>query len=189
MNQVYIKTITLLIAVLSLSACSSVHKTGENEPTKVSQESKRLAVDSNATYVTELSFDEKSANLDSSSRKKLDEIISQAKSTGKIDDIKVISWSDAEYPSAKNPKLSKNQNNLAERRANNIKSYLKGNDSSLDIDTFNMAARPSSISNLFNTENSKIKNSLEAAGISHDHNNHEYPNKAGKSTVMVILKE
>ncbi len=78
---------------------------------------------------------------------------------------------------------------LAEDRADNIKKYLKNSDSSLDIDTFNMAKRPNSISKLFKTEDSRIKKSIENAGLERERTDHVYPDKAGKSTVMVILKE
>lgn len=183
------KIILLSLSALALGACSSVHKTGEKDASNVSQESKHVAIAQDASYVTELSFDESSANLDSSSKKKLDEILSRAKSDGKIDEVKVISWSDREYPTEKRGKLSKAQNELAERRANNIKKYLMGADQSLDVDTYNMAQRPNAVSKLFNTDNAKIKKSLEAAGIAHDRSDNDYPTKAGKSTIMVILKE
>ncbi len=189
MNSQKSKIISMGLAILALSACSSVHKTGDQETTSVSKESRQVAVQESASYVTDLSFDEGSAKLSSSDRSKLDEIISKAKYGGRIDDVKVISWSDAEYPSLKKGKLSKAQGSLAERRAENIKNYLKGLDRSLDIDTFNMAEQPGSLSKLFKTENSKIKKSLETAGIAHDDGDDRYSAKAGKSTVMVILKE
>ena len=178
------------LAMFLFSACSSeVHKTASSEATTVSQESKTIAKEENASYVTDLSFDHNSAKLDSGSQEKLDQILKRAKSDGKIEDIKVISWSDSEYPKEGHKKLSRAQNDLAARRANNIKKYLKEADSSLDVDTFNMAERPNSVSKLFNTDNAKIKKSLETAGIAHENSKNRYPAKAGKSTVMVILKE
>jgi hypothetical protein len=177
------------LAMATLTACSSVHKVGENEPTSVSRESKQIAAAESATYVTELSFERNSSNLDSGSRRKLDEILKRAKSSGRIDDIKVISWSDLEYPSEKRGKLSESQGRLAEHRADQIRDYLKKSDRSLDVHTFNMAKRPNSLARLFKTDDSRIKKSMENAGLDRERSDHVYPEKAGKSTVMVILEE
>lgn len=177
----------LFVLMVTSGACTSVHKVGEPQSTAVSNEAKKIAAQENATYVTEVSFNKDSARLDEFSREKLNDIVMKAKSSGKIDDIKVISWSDKEYPS-KNGKLSKHQDQLAERRAEGIKKHLKDADSSLSVDTFNMAERPNALSKLFKTENSKIKRSLETAGITSSENGEEVSPKAGKSMVMVILR-
>jgi len=183
-----LKVSILFIIVIGIGACSTVNKSGESEPTTLSSESKKNTNNKNATYVTDISFDKRSSKLDNSSLRKLNEILYRAKKYGEIDDIKVISWSDEEHPSTKQEKLSKIQKDLAQRRAENIKKFLKQNDNSLSINTFNMAKRPDAISKLLKTEDVKTKRSLEAAGITKEEDI-KLPNKAGKSTVLVILKE
>ena len=180
---------SMSLAMATLSACSSVHKVGETKPTTVSRESKQIAAEESAAYVTELSFERDSSRLDGDSRQKLDEILKRAKSSGRIDDVKVISWSDLEYPSEKRGKRSEAQGRLAEQRADRIRDYLKKSDKSLDIHTFNMAKRPNSLARLFKTDDSRIKKSMENAGLDRERRDLVYPEKAGKSTVMVILKE
>jgi hypothetical protein len=172
-----------------ISACSSVHKTGENDLSSVSKESRNLAAEQNASYVTEVTFEQKSSSLDKGARDNLIELLNRAKASGKIEAIKVLSWSDLDYPSHKHGTLPKGQAHLAEQRAEQIKGFLKGMDESFSVDTFNMAERPSSVSKLLNTENAKIKKSLEVAGIAHHEDDRQLPSKSGKAVVMVILKD
>ena len=187
-NQTLVMSLIGMV-MIPLGACSNVHKVGEHDLTSVSQESKLIAAKERATYVTELSFERSSSKLDSRSRRKLDEILKSAKSSGRIDDVKVISWSDLEYPSEKQGNRSESQGQLAEHRADQIRDYLKRSDRSLDVHTFNMAKRPNSLARLFKSDDSRIKKSMENAGLDRESNDKVYPEKAGKSTVMVILEE
>jgi len=178
----------LVAALLTTSACASVHKTGDSTPTTVSQQAQKVAVQQDATYVTEITFDKNSSKLTPSDAKKLDSIVSHAKETGKIDDIKVISWADYGYPSMEKKRLSKAQRTLAEKRSMGIKKYLKSDDQSLDVDTYSMAERPGKIAELFNTDNVRVKRALESASIKDDQSAYDHPGNAGKSMVLVILK-
>lgn len=187
-------TLTLAtFATLGLGACSSVYKTGDNSAmervTPVSPEAKSAAVSADASYVTEVSFDQGSAALNDSTRESITELVERAKATGEIDDVKVISWSDLEYPAEGSKKLPKAQKDLASRRAEQIKTYLKQKDSSIDVDTVNMTERPGALARWVNTDNAKVKKSLETAGISTSANETSVvAGKAGKAMVMVILK-
>jgi hypothetical protein len=179
------------LAIAGAAGCSSTAKVDDKNqpPTTVSNEAKSAAAQRNATFVTEVAFPKGSDGLSEQSRESLNDLIARAKSTGQIDEVKVVSWADREYPSESTKKLSKEERELADHRSERIKDYLKVVDKSLDVDSFNMAERPGALATLFKTENAKVKKSLEVAGISHTDSKISAPEKAGKSMVMVILKD
>ena len=72
-------------------------------------------------------------------------------------DVKVIAWSDSEYPAKKQKQLSKKDRELAERRASMLEDFLKQNLKSADVDTYNMAERPNTLENLFDTSDARLK--------------------------------
>lgn len=191
LKQMRVSALLLSLTYIStgIGGCSSIANVKENTPSTVGTETKSAASQANATFVTEVAFNEGSDALTNGSQQNLTDLISRAKSTGQIDEVKIVSWADREYPAEAAKKLAKQERDLANNRNTRIKDFLKNVDRSLDIDAVNMAERPGTLSKLFNTDSAKIKKSLEVAGISQTGSPAYAFQKAGKSMVMIILKD
>lgn len=158
-------------------------------PAAPSIEAKQLAAENEASYVTELVFRKGKNQLSPDAHTQLSKVLDQARAHGQIQDVKVITWADAEYPSANTKALSAGQVKLATRRNDEIKRFIKNLDRAVNVTTYNMAERPGAVSELFGTSNAHIKKSLEVAGIPNTDTTVKLPAKASKSIVMVILKD
>lgn len=150
-------------------------------------EAKQVAAEQEASYVTEFAFQKGSAELSETAKADLRRVIANAKRGGNIDEIKVITWGDAEYPSPNTKKLSKAEIDLVKKRNDNIKDFVKEY-SNKDIDTHSMAERPGAIKQMLNTEDARVKKSLEVAGIPTTDTAVKTPSKASKSIVLVITE-
>jgi outer membrane protein OmpA-like peptidoglycan-associated protein len=191
--------------ILSLAAASLVgacaHKKAEEagpnaaQPTKTpavvstepSQEARYAANENDAAFVSEVIFAKGSSKLSKASKRSLDEMIQKSKKTSALREVKIVAWGDLEYPSVNSKKLPKDQRNLAQARAEALQKVFKKTD--VKVELFNMADRPSALSSLMQTDNSRIKKSLEVAGIPNTDTAVKTPSKAGHGIVMVILKD
>ncbi len=117
----------------------------------------------NDELTTEVSYEKGSPFLDASDRKTIDELIAKAKQKGKIDDVKVLTWADREYPT-EGYKADKQERDLANNRSKRIKQYLKDVHKIGDVDSYNMAERPNALEKLFSTGDYEVKTSAENAG-------------------------
>ena len=79
----------------------------------------------------------------------LTDVVGKAKLAGKVDEVIVLSWSDLEYPAKNSATLPRDQRNLAGERNRAIKSYLQAARSGVDVDTYNMAEKPNTLSKWF----------------------------------------
>ncbi|MDD4973002.1 MAG: hypothetical protein PHY93_01555 [Bacteriovorax sp.] len=195
------KLLFFLIIILGLGACAS-HKTKKSSetvtttqsvkqvPPTPSMEAKQLASEQETSYVAEFSFRKGSEELSPTSKKQLEEVSKKALTRGKIEMIKVITWADQEYPSAIKNKLSEKQQNLAKKRNEKIKNYLKKihPDASGEIELISMAQRPSFMKNLLSSDDARIKRSLESAGIPDSESTTKKGGKASKSIVLILVK-
>ncbi len=129
---------------------------------------------------TEVSFDKGSAAVSDADRQKIQSLVNGAKQIGKVSEVRVLTWSDASYPAAKGKKLSDAQRELADQRNETIKSAL--NDADLSVSTYNMAEKPSALSNLFQTSDAKVKRAMNEAGLQGKKANH-----LSKSMILVIM--
>ncbi len=134
----------------------------------------------------EVEFQPQSSELSDQAKKLINETFQKAIWDGYIDNVSVLSWSDAEYPSKNLKTLSKDDRKLAEKRNLVIKNYLVSL-KSVDVDTYNMAEQPSKLSKLFNTADNQLKNSLVAAGLPTSADALQYPSKASHSLVLIKL--
>ena len=190
-------TTALALTILSLVASSC-----SNAPTKVSEQSaprtsyteeaegryiaNEAAKKIRAYNFVEVEFQPQSAELSDQAKKKISETFQKAIWDGYIDNVSVLSWSDTEYPSNDLKMLSKDDRKLAEKRNLAIKNYLVSL-KSVDVDTYNMAERPSKLSKLFNTTDNQLKSSLVAAGLPTTADALQYPSKASHSLVLIKL--
>jgi hypothetical protein len=130
----------------------------------VNYETEKAANNLGAQASSEISFDHGKTDLKASEKEELKELVDQAKANGqKIDEIAVVAWADREYP-AEGTMAPNQQVKLAEERAEKIKSYLKRQLNVSDVDVYNMAKRPNSLQELFNTKTAKVKDTMENAG-------------------------
>ena len=163
--------IAILTLALVVSACSTPHKSDVRHSKidsieEVNQEAVLMTKDNNA-YYTVLEFDKGNERLSDASKRDLREFVKSAKKEGReIDDIKILSWADKEYP-GQGPALSDLDIKIASERSNSIEKYLK-DDLKTDGDyaTYNMAKRPNKVSEFFKADDYKTKRIFEKPGAS-----------------------
>jgi hypothetical protein len=179
-----------LMGILSLVSCShsprSTAKTNaeQAESTAINNE---VALSAKAENFVEIEFQEGSAALTPNSKTSLKSVLKEAKKDGVIDEVIVMSWADENYPSSEVNKLSKNQRELAKNRNASVEKYVKSIQN-VGINSYNMAERPSSFSRLFETADTKLKNSFLAAGISTTADNSDYASKTSRSVILIKTK-
>lgn len=144
-----------------------------------------------AAQVKEISFDKNSDKLTDMQKTELRNAVNEAAQKGKIDEVKVLAWSDKEYPAEKG-KQSKDDVNLAKNRLKNLKAFLKDELKVKDIDAHNMTERPNALEKLLNTSDAKVKNAAEAAGAAPTDGNtgiFDMKAQASKAAVMIFMKK
>lgn len=154
----------------------------------VSTAAKHTAEKEDASYVTEFSFKKGSAILTENAKGDLRRVISDAKQNAKIKEVKVITWSDSEYPSSEAKKLSSAERDLVKKRNNAIRDYVKSYSEGVDVDTYSMAERPGMLQEMFNTSDARIKKSMQDAGIATTGSAGRAAAKSSKSVVMVVTE-
>ncbi len=172
----------LLLAVVS---CASEHP--QPNPATPAPEAKVAGQGENASFIVQIKFSPHSAGLTTLAKDILDQSMSKARRSGTIDEVKVLAWADAEYPSKENKHLSKNEQNLAAKRNQAINNYLH-QQTNASVKTYNMAERPNAMETLLSTSDARIKHTLEEAGMATTAYNLRSPENASKAVVMVILK-
>ena len=184
MKQILLYSMTGLL-IFSCTSKPPKAKVHDN----VSIESKQLASEEKTNLVTEISFPKGRAGINSAARTDIKKLFEKAKTKGEIDQVKVITWADEEYPSVHSKKLSKSERRLVNRRNDAIEDYLESLDKTIDVDRFSMAERPNALKTLFSTEDARVKRSLETAGIPNTDTSVKIPGKASKAIVIFVLKE
>ncbi len=189
----------ILLLAFFVAACSSkpakdpgpnttgVKKAQESQA--VSMESKQLASEEETNLVTEITFSKEKATISKQAQEEIKALYQKAKARGKIDEVKVITWGDQEYPSVHEKKLSQKQLNLVNKRNDALESYIDQLTKGADVETFSMAERPGALNRLFSSEDAQIKKSLETAGIPNTDTTVKVPGKASKSVVIFIMDE
>lgn len=190
------KVSCLLISILLVSCGSkspqkvtSKDKKTEQPQETVSMESKLLANEQESNFVTEIEFDRQKANISGKDRDQLKELHNKALKKGNIEEIKVISWGDQEYPSVHEKRLSEEQEKLVDKRNTTLKNYLKTIENEAEVETISMASRPSTLDKWLSSDDARIKKSLETAGIPNTDTTVKVPGKASKSIVIFIMEE
>ncbi len=106
----------------------------------------------------------------------------------KTNQLIVLSWADQEYPSKKKERLSFKNRNLAGARNESIMKYIRAQGSNVVIENHNMAERPNTLAQWFNTDDNKIKSALSAAGLPTTEDMLRFPSKASHSVILIIKK-
>jgi hypothetical protein len=168
-----------------------------NSPHKVTQAEKKAAEgryvtnttarEAEASTYVEIEYKPGSAMLTDNAKSSLNSVIEKGRQEGKIDEVIVLSWSDEEYPSKNLKNLPKAQGDLAAKRNQTVEQYVKSM-RDVDVNTYNMAERPSAFSSLFNTADTKLKESMVSAGLSTTADSTDYVNKASHSVILIKVK-
>ena len=166
-----------------------------NESKKFTSEDKasrkinnKLAHEAEANYFVEIEFKEGSSRLDSDSKMAINSLINRAQVNGKVDEIKVLAWADQEFPSTDRKKLSDSQRELADSRNDRVEDYIESLREGIDVDTYNMAERPTIVERWFNTSDARFKKTLVNAGIPTTADDPKYPQKASRAVVLLSLE-
>lgn len=190
------KILLLAFLVVACSSSKDVVKSTNtdkanktNETKTVSMESKQLASEQESNLVTEINFEKQDANVSGPARQDLKNLYMKAKKKGKIDEIKVITWGDQEYPSVHEKDLSEQQQKLVSKRNDAIEKYIAQLDKNAKVETYSMAERPGTLQEMFSSEDAEIKKSLETAGIPNTDTSVKVPGKASKSVVIFLMDE
>jgi PBP1b-binding outer membrane lipoprotein LpoB len=183
----------LLIALL-VSACASkpdpkMPKESKPQAPVVSIESKQLASEQETNLVAEINFRKSKSDVSKQAKNNLKDLFKKAHAKGKIQEIKVITWADQEYPSERKDDLSKQQQTLVSKRNKAIEKCISQLDNSIKIDSISMAERPSALGEMFSSDDAQIKKSLETAGIPNTDSSLKVPGKASKSVVIFLMDE
>jgi outer membrane protein OmpA-like peptidoglycan-associated protein len=125
-------------------------------------------------------FDQGASKLSAENQQTIDNLIAEAKARGSIDAIKVITWGDqAGAPG----KLPKNEQELAEKRAEELKSFVKQKTTDISVSTINMAKKPGALAELINYSNKNMRDQLERTGLAAKEGG-----KGSRAIVMVIMR-
>jgi hypothetical protein len=152
----------------------------------------RTVVDENeVNLMTRIEFQPGSDELTALSKRRISRALAQAETLGSVNEVKVLSWADKEYPSEKRGKLSDEQKSLATRRNQAVRKYIQiiaGGDR-MDIYDYNMAKRPSPVAEFFNTSDARVKESMEEAGVATTAHKKAKSRRASTSLVIFNLAD
>lgn len=129
----------------------------------VTDQTEQAAKSLGATSLGEVEFVAGSDALTDQGRTEIRNAIDEARKKGELDHVAVMAWSDQEYPAAKTSQ-SKANVELAKRRTETLKAFLKTDLKIKNIDTFNMAERPGKLKEWLNTKEARVKKTTEVAG-------------------------
>lgn len=181
------KSLLIGLSALTLAACSSTPKEEPKEaaaPT-MSMEAKQVAIQEEAPHVAEIKFKKGSSTLSAEARKQLQDLMKSARSTGKIEEVKVVAWSDAEYPSEEGKELPQKDLRLADQRNRAIENYMTKQSEDAKVTAFNMAQSPSAFSEWIGSDEARIKKTLENAGIPTGEARGADTPKASRAIIMI----
>lgn len=135
----------------------------------------------------EIKFVKGSTALTESSKDSIRNLVKLNKlDQNKLDQVIVLTWADQEYPSEEKEKLSPRQVNLAKKRAETISQFVKSFKKNITVETHSMAQQPSLVSEWLNTQDSKIKNTLVAAGLPTSADKMKFPSKASHALIFAL---
>lgn len=106
--------------------------------------------------VAEIDFSRGGTKLSPSGKKELAAIVKDARSVGKIQEVKILAWADRDYAVAGREAPSSDVK-LADARAKEVQNYIRDSLKVTEIDSHNMAKQPGAMSRLFKTDDYELK--------------------------------
>jgi hypothetical protein len=182
-----VKKTMRLICVVTLMAMAGQ----SNAAPYVNDETQAAAEKLGALKVSELTHKQGQSILSKDELQGVKDIVQDAAAVGKVEEVKIISWADREYPGA-DQKASSADVKLAEERANHIKKYVKDTLRVKSVTTNNMAKRPNAVQEIFETSQAKVKAKLESTGAAPSTQSETgflgFKGKASESLILVYVK-
>lgn len=183
----------LLAGAMSMAAavgCSHMYQAKEEMKHEVNHAAAAAtvaAVAPGSEYAV-VQFEKGSHALSQSGREELNRVAQMGSSTGhKIDQIKILAWADREYP-ADGSKATKRDVNLADSRADVIKTYIKDDlHTNASIDKHNMAKRPGFFSELVKTDDYKMKKNIQGDSSTPSYESEKLFNGSKESKAIVLI--
>lgn len=149
----------LFLSIFIAAGCSSDNKATYADTSKKTPEII-------GTQYTTIVFDEGKSTLSRNDKKQLQKLADKAHDDKReIDEIRILAWSDKEYPEPDKKKASEQEILLAANRAQAIKNFLEEDLNEYeDIDAYNMARRPDFLSKLLRDDEFSVKEAFEGSG-------------------------
>lgn len=153
---------------MALATMSLIFAVGCAHDAKKKSEVKTARIAENveeARYVA-IKFDKGGTRLDNQDKRSLMALKREIDKQGKkVEEIKVLSWADKDYP-LKGQTATESEVILARQRGEAIMNYLeKDLHTNKSIDFYNMAKKPNAFSRLFKGDDYNIKESFQKSGL------------------------
>lgn len=173
---------------------------GENDMNKAAQKvesgAKKAVQDGKTAFFdmidkesVTVSFDKGSATLTEGEKTSLRAAVTAARGDAKLSRVVVAAWSDSDLPRNNDVKLSEQERDLAEKRADNIETFLEtievGN-----VDTYSMAEHANWFERMFKTDEAQIKKSMKGMEINEETERtlaEKLTSKGGPSKAAVLI--
>lgn len=179
---------SILLASSLLLAIGCAHESPKQATTETLVKTSQATAQVGGGEYVVINFSKGIRNLSTADKTKLRNLASDAPQRGKIAKYEVLAWADREYPTD-GQKATTAEARLAEDRASTIKDYLKKELSTTEsVDAHNMAKRPGMFSEVFKSNDYKLKNTFEATGAApgdHDNAIEKLESKASRAVVLV----
>lgn len=143
-----------------------------------------------ASQVKEISFEKSATGMSEKQKEEIRAAVNEAAQKGKIDEVRVLAWSDKEYPAEKGMQ-NKADNELAKKRAQEMEKFLKKDMKVSTVKTYNMSERPNALETFLNTSDAKVKETAENAGAAPTEGNtgiFDMKAQASKGVVMIFMR-
>ncbi len=114
--------------------------------------------------VSTIKFPLGQSKLTPAARAEIDKAVRLAQNSGEVEEVTIVVWSDQEFP-APGEKLPRAQVNLADKRGNEIETYLEDRLNVDEVAIHNMAKQPTYLGRTFGTADARLKHDLVTSGI------------------------
>jgi|GEM_PF-3551744 len=140
-----------------------------------------------------IEFSPGSALLTQTETAKIRDLVASSKSGGmRSKGTTIAAWSDRALPRTSGQKLSDADRDLAEKRADAIKSYLKDEQNVSTVDTYNLADDSNWLARTFKTSDSELRSVFGKKGSETPVTHSEFKviqNEGGPSTAVVVIEQ
>lgn len=142
-----------------------------------------------ATEVKEISFAKNVTKLTEKQKDEIKKAVNEAAKNGKIEEVKVLTWSDKPVVAEKKSK-NKYEISVADNRAHDLKAYLKEDLKIPHVDTYNMTQQPDALEKFVSrSEEEVIAESADAGEAPESTVSFDSKEQASKGVVMIFVKK